>query len=162
MGLLLCKWLFPVWLLGYHPFYVSVTEIKHNAAAKSLEVSNRIFYDDLERGIKNQYHVNFDIMKPANRPQVDSLISKYIQSHFSVTVDGRNVSLKYLGYQIEEDAAWCFFEGANVPAAKKVQVKTDILYAEHKEQINMLHVIVNGNRKSTKLDYPNTIADINF
>ena len=31
-----------------HPFYVSVTEINHNAADKTLEISCKMFTEDLE------------------------------------------------------------------------------------------------------------------
>jgi len=37
-----------------------------------------------------------------------------------------------------------------------------LLYAEHAEQINMMHVTVNGERKSTKLDNPQSSAAFSF
>ena len=30
------------------------------------------------------------------------------------------------------------------------------------DQVNIVHVIVNGERKSTKLDYPATVAKVEF
>jgi hypothetical protein len=41
-------------------------------------------------------------------------------------------------------------------------VHDDLLFTEHPEQINMLHVTVNGERKSTKLDNPDTNASFMF
>ncbi|ATL47607.1 hypothetical protein COR50_10760 [Chitinophaga caeni] len=162
MGVLICKWFLPIWMMAYHPFYVSVTEIKHNKTNQSLEISCRIFYDDLENAVKQESHTNFDIMKPKNRVEVDSLLSKYVKSHFRVMADQKGVDLKYLGYQIEEDAAWIFFEGKPVPAVHNLQVHNDILYAQHKEQIHMLHVIVDGKRKSTKIENPDAEASLQF
>jgi len=54
-----------------HPFYVSVTEIRHNAAQQELQVSSRIFYDDLERTLKTEYKTPVDILHPADRKAVD-------------------------------------------------------------------------------------------
>ena len=55
MASILFKWL----LIGglvlkptpstYHPIFVSVTEIEHNAKDKTLEISCKIFTDDLEK-----------------------------------------------------------------------------------------------------------------
>jgi hypothetical protein len=151
-----------VWYALFHPFYVSVTEIRHNAAKQELEVSCRIFADDLEMALKTAYKAPVDIIHPANRKTVDGYITAYLSKHLQVTIDGKPVTLQYLGYQIEEDAAWCFLEVKQVPAVKKVHVSNDILYHQHPNQINMMHVIVKDERKSTKLDNPEREADFSF
>ncbi|SCB81125.1 hypothetical protein GA0116948_101374 [Chitinophaga costaii] len=152
----------PAWFSLFHPFFVSVTEIKHDAAKKELQVSCRIFYDDLENALKTHYKTPVDILHPANRKSVDALVADYLGKHLLISVDGKTVVVKYLGYQIEEEAAWCYLVAEAVPAAKQVQVKDDILYNEHAEQINMIHVIVGGERKSTKLDNPAAAASFSF
>jgi hypothetical protein len=162
MGLLLCKWFFPVWMSAVHPFYLSVTEIRHNASHKSLEISCRIFADDLESTLKKQSHTTFDIIKPQNRVMVDSLISRYIQQHLQIKIDGKTLAPRYLGYKIEEDAVWCFLESTGVPVVKKIDLTDNILYEAHESQSHMIHVIVNDKRQSTKLDNPKADASFTF
>nr|WP_223151524.1 DUF6702 family protein [Chitinophaga varians] len=145
-----------------HPFYVSVTEITHNAAKKELEVSCRIFADDLENTLKAQYKTSFDIIKPVNRQQVDKMIAAYLSQHLQITLDGKKVPLRFLGYKIEEDAVWSFLSADNVTVPKKVGVMNDLLYQQHPTQINMIHVIVGGKRQSTKLDNPKANAVMEF
>lgn len=157
MGLLLCKWLFFL-----HPFYLSVTEIRHNPAHKSLEISCRIFADDLENTLKKQSNTTFDIIKPQNRVIVDTLIARYIRQHLQISVDGHVLAPRYLGYKIEEDAAWCFLEVSGVANVKKLELKDDILYEAHETQSHMIHVIVNDKRQSTKLDNPKSAASFVF
>jgi len=161
VGILLYKWLFTAWAI-WHPFYVSVTEIKHDAAAGEMQVSSRIFADDLENVLKKQFKQPLDIIHPANRTQTDSLISSYLNQHLLITVDGKTVKLHYLGYKIEEEAAWCFLEAEGVKTFKQILIKNDILYSEHPNQINMIHVLSGTTRKSTKLDNPKADADIRF
>nr|WP_308463736.1 DUF6702 family protein [Chitinophaga nivalis] len=151
-----------MWLTMMHPFYASVTEITHNAAKKELEVSCRIFADDLENALKAQYDTHFDIIRPANRKQVEAYIAAYLSQHLTVNLDGRNIVLRFIGYKIEEDAVWSFLEATDVPAPKQVQVKNDVLYNRHPSQTNMIHVIVGGERKSIKLDNPNATAVLRF
>lgn len=157
MGLLLCKW-----LIFLHPFYLSVTEIRHNAGHKSLEISCRIFADDFENTLKKQSNTTFDIIKPKDRVMVDSLIARYIRQHLQIKVDGHVVVPRYLGYKIEEDAAWCFLEAPGVVAVKKLELKDDILYEAHETQSHMIHVIVHDKRQSTKLDNPKSAASFEF
>lgn len=145
-----------------HPFYMSVTEIRYNPPRKTLEISCRIFSDDLENALKKQYNTSFDIIQPKNRPAVDSMIARYISQHLHIKADGKPLSLHYLGYRIEEDATWCFLEAAGVPGVKKLELQNDILYKEHSTQSHMIHAIVNDKRQSTKIDNPQTAAGFSF
>ena len=72
MASILFKWL----LLGglalnpstiYHPIYVSVTEIEHNAKDKTLEISCKIFTDDFEKTLSQAYKTYVDLLKPKDK-----------------------------------------------------------------------------------------------
>lgn len=154
--------IFISWLSFFHPFFVSVTEITHNAKNQSVEVSCRIFYDDLEHTLAKQYKTHVDIVKPGDKTKVNQLLTDYIKKHLTIKADGKALNLSYVGYEIQEDAAWVYFEVKGISKVKKFQVHDDILFTEHPEQINMLHVIVAGERKSTKLDNPERDAAFEF
>ena len=161
MGVILYKWLVAAWMI-WHPFYVSVTEIEHNKAKNELEVSCRIFTDDLENVLKKESGKPLDIMHPVSQATADSLVAGYISRHLSITADGKQVRLQYLGYKIVEESVWCFLSATPYPTFSRIHVKNDILYREHTNQINMVHVIRDGARKSTKLDNPDADADFSF
>lgn len=145
-----------------HPYYVSVTEIKHSSKTASLEISCRIFSDDLEQAINKLGGVKVDVLKPKNKAELEQLIAKYIPQHLKININGKPVQLQFVGYEQESEATWCYFEAKNVKSAKRVSVFTDILYAEHPEQINMVHVNVGGERQSTKLDNPERTVVFSF
>ncbi|MNF01043.1 hypothetical protein D3C87_1948860 [compost metagenome] len=71
-----------------------------------------------------------------------------------IKANGKVLDLQFQGYEIEEDAAWCYFETPKVKAIKELHVENDILFEQHSSQSNMIHAIVDGKRKSTKLDNP--------
>jgi len=146
----------------FHPFYVSVTEINHNAKTQSVEISCRMFYDDLEHVLEKQYRTQLDIVHPKNKDQLNQLVSDYVRKHLLIKVDGKVLNPAYVGFEIQEDGAWAYLEVKGIPKAQKIEVRDDLLYTEHTEQINMLHVTVNGQRKSTKLDNPDTNASFTF
>ncbi|MGX5819584.1 DUF6702 family protein [Chitinophaga lutea] len=162
MGLLLCKWLVAGWMSAVHPFYLSVTEIRFNAPRQTLEVSCRIFSDDLENALKKHNRTNFDIIRPKDRIAVDSMIARYLAGHLTISTDGQIRQLKYLGYKIEEDATWCFLEYTGLPSVKQIGVRNDILYKEHESQSHMIHAIVDRARQSTKIDNPKAVAEFTF
>jgi phosphopantothenoylcysteine synthetase/decarboxylase len=145
-----------------HPFYVSVTDINHNSKNKSLEISSKIFFDDLEREIEMENKVRFDIIKPVDKAKVNALIADYVKKHLQIKVDGKLLTMNYIGYEIQEDAAWCYLEIPKVDKVGIIEINDHILFKLHTEQINMLNVTVNGKRQSTKLDAPTSRVNFKF
>ncbi|MBC7653762.1 MAG: hypothetical protein H7098_04715 [Oligoflexus sp.] len=121
-----------------------------------------MFFDDLENGIENENHVRFDIIKPVDKTKVNALIASYIKKHLQIKVDGKLLTMNYLGYEIQEDAAWCYLEIPKVNKVSNIEINNNILFKLHSEQINMLNVTVNGKRQSTKLDAPTSRASFGF
>lgn len=150
------------WLNIFHPFYVSVTEVDYSPKTKTVQVSVRVFFDDFESALDKRYKTSINILKPKDRKQVDGLISDYIKNHLQIKVNNKLLTLKYLGYQIEEDAAWCYFESEKVESVQKLNIQNDILFEQHDSQINMIHATVNGKRKSTKLDNPERSVEFSY
>jgi hypothetical protein len=147
--------LIPAFFLGlFHPFFVSVTDIRHNERAKTIEISSKVFFDDFESALEKKYQVQIDILKPADRKKVDLMIRDYMSKHLKLVVNGKPVGMNYLGYEIQEDGAWCYLEVPKVNRVSKIEIMDDILFDEHESQVNMVHVTVKGTRRSTKLDNP--------
>ena len=150
------------WLFLFHPFYVSVTEIRQDPKTNTVQVSVRIFFDDLERALSNRYKTKVNILKPLNKKQTDLLIAAYVKNHLKLKGNNKDLNLSYSGYEIEEEAAWCYFETQAIEPLKSVSIQDDILFEQHREQINMIHVVINNQRKSTKLDNPESHAAFSF
>ena len=173
MALSLCKWLILgvcSYLYGepvnefyhFHPFYVSVTEISHNAREKILEVSCKIFTNDFELALSKFSNTKVDLSNPGNNPATAKPISDYISRHLQIKVDGRQVTLQYVGAEHETDATWSYFQVNDVPAVKKMEIVDDLLDDSFDAEINIIHVTVNGVRQSTKLNNPEKNVSFNF
>ncbi|SEO66941.1 DUF6702 family protein [Niastella yeongjuensis] len=176
MVILLYKWLFlastffsgshsvnPADSSTRHPLFVSVTEMNYNAADKDLEISCKIFTDDFEKTLSNVFHTKVDISAPANKKENDRLVNEYIKTHLQLKLDNKMVTLTFVGFEKENDAVWSYFEVDNTATApKKIDVVNTILYESYDKQMNLMHVTVAGNRKSTRLNYPDKEASFQF
>ena len=162
------KWLMAAGVLficggsASHPIYVSVTEIEHNVRENSLEVSCKLFTDDFEKTLRAAYRVQVDLLKPGNQALMNSLVDDYIQKHLKLSIDGKAVPLKFIGYEEIEEGIYSYFEATGIAQVKELVVTDNLLYEYKKEQISLLHVSVNGNRKSTKLNNPDAKATFSF
>lgn len=145
-----------------HPFYVAVTEINQNAAAKTLEVSCRFFADDFEHTLQAASKTPLDILSGKDKAALDRVIPAYIGRHLQLSADSRPVKLTYLGYEVEKEAVFCYFEVQNLPTVKQLTIVNTLLHDFKPEQINILHVTVGGRRQSTRLNYPASRASFQF
>jgi len=137
-----------------HPFYITVTEINHNAKDKIIEISCKIFTDDLETVLSKSSGSKIDISNQNNKANTDKLIAAYIMKHLQLKIDEKPVILKFVGSEKEEEATWSYFQVDNIPAVKKIDIINNLLYESFDSEVNLVHVMVNGNRQSKKLDNP--------
>ncbi|MEQ1552667.1 MAG: DUF6702 family protein [Ferruginibacter sp.] len=145
-----------------HPIFMSVTELEYNAKEKLLEISCKIFTDDFEKTLRIVYNTKVDLVDVAKKTAMDKLVNDYIKKHLSVQVDKKETTLKYVGFEIIEEAVFCYFEIDDIINPKKITISNNLLFDYKKEQISIMHVSVNGKRQSAKLSNPEKIATFNF
>src|ERR1700756_2197224 len=80
-----------IWILAssFHPYYVSVTDIKYNEQEKTLQISCRTFTDNIEDALRKIYIKPIDILHPKDRKEVDDLLNDYINKHVKIKVNGK-------------------------------------------------------------------------
>lgn len=166
MASILYKWLIVFSLTGFisthHPIFVSVTEINHNAANKSLEISCKIFTDDLEQTLRQQNKIRINLLNPASKQAMNVLVNNYIQKHLQLKVDDKAVVLEFVGFEQQEEGIISYFEVKNMATVKKLDITNTILYESRPQQMQIIHVMVNGERKSSHLDNPDEKASFLF
>jgi coenzyme F420-reducing hydrogenase delta subunit len=158
MASILYKWLITFAIIGvggsYHPIFVSVTEIEHNSINKTLEISCKIFTDDLETTLRKKYNTKVDLLDVKFRATMNPLVNDYIQKHLSIIADGKKVDIVFLGFEPQEEGIVSYYEAKNITSVKKMEVVNDILYEYKPQQMEIIHVMVNGERKSSRLNNP--------
>jgi len=148
--------------LDLHPFHVSVTEINQNSKDKTLEISCKIFTDDFEDALTKKYKAKVDLVQPKDKPAMDKLVSDYISNHLSIKADDKNAVMNYIGFEVESEAVYVYLQVNDIASLKKTEVTCTILHDMYTDQTEIIHVIVNGNRKSVKIDYPANQASFQF
>jgi hypothetical protein len=145
-----------------HPIHLTVTEIQHNASEKTLEISCKVFTDDFEKILGQNYKTKVDLTNPPDKAAMKKLIDDYIHKHLSVQVDGKSVQFTGIGFEKDQDAVFSYFQVDNIAAVKAITLTNTILFDLYTDEISIMHVTVNGKRKSKKLDYPDKQATYSF
>ena len=134
--------------VSFHPLHVSTTDISYNAQDGKLEVICTIFTDDLETAINKEYHSQADLIKPSARPAAEALVKKYVIDHVLIKPGTLATGLNYIGYEIKDGALNVYLESDKVTPFKKIGVDISLLHNLYQDQINIVHITVNGVRKA--------------
>ena len=138
--------------LGAHPYHISVCDIVHKSEEKTLQVSQRVFLDDLEETLNQRFNIIIDVTNPKDPDYRDSLIQVYLFENIQITVDGKSKKRTYIGNEIEEDGMWCYIEYYGVKNMNTVEITNTVFFDKFDDQANIIHLKYAGKTKSLKLD----------
>jgi hypothetical protein len=146
---------------SFHPFYLSVTEVKIDTKNGIISISCRIFTDDLQEVIYKLYQSKSSLDEYNSEPNQE-ILNKYLQQKIKILVNGKEIKLKMKGYENEEESTWCHFEGRMEGAASEIIIYNSILYDFLPDQSNIIHCYLGKERKSLKLKNPEEKALFQF
>ncbi len=158
---IMVQWLMTGVVSLMHPFFVSVIEINHNTKEATVEMSVRVFTEDLEKTLQKYATVRVDMIRPANKDFLDKQISNYLLKKIKLKINGQPVVFTYLGHEIQKESVWSYLEIPKITSIKKLEIDCTLLYDFEKEQSNIIHVKGKNMDKSFKLDNPksNTVFE---
>ncbi|MEM8893196.1 MAG: DUF6702 family protein [Bacteroidota bacterium] len=146
-----------------HPFHISVIDMEYDEDAKAIEISVRIFLDDLEdtlRGFTGD--TKLDIMEEGSRELVHSTLEKYFLEKLKISVNGKLTEMNYLGEETEGDVMWCYIEIPKVKKLEALEVESFLLLDTFDDQMNLVHMKAFGSTKSLKLHQFNEWGAIDY
>ena len=145
-----------------HKFYVSVSKIEYSEKDRSLQMISTLFADDMENTLKARYgdKVSLD---PDKETELDQeLLKKYILKKLTITVDGQERQLEYIGREYENDIVRVYVEVPEVEDPKEVEVEAQWLFELFDEQQNIIHMKKGDTRRSLVLEPENPKGELNF
>ena len=145
-----------------HPIFLTVTQIEHNATNKTLEISCKLFTDDFEKTLRKQQPVKIDLLDPALKTNMNPIVNSYIRKHLLIKVNGQSTDLQFIGFEQQEEGIMTYFQITDIPVVKKIEVMDNLLFEFSEQQMGIVHVLVNGNRKSSRLNNPDCKVSFDF
>ncbi|PBQ34187.1 hypothetical protein CNR22_21245 [Sphingobacteriaceae bacterium] len=145
-----------------HPFYLSVTDLKYNRAEKALQGSVKVFINDLEGALKKAHGQTIDLINPRDTLKIQKLLEDYLKKHLLLKINGQLKSFNLLGFENEQEAIWLYIELKNCSFPKKIEIENTVLYDHIKDQTNIMHLEVQGQKKSLKVSNPEKLSVFEF
>ena len=138
-----------------HPYHVGSVEINYNAKTKTFEISAKFFLDDLENSLNAKYSKTLHFDEEKSKTGLDQALENYFAEYFKLKSNNKFLKINYLGFEEDKESVNVYLESEATEMPKKVETAVSLLYSFFDDQMNIVHIIVNGERKSSKLNYPN-------
>lgn len=148
---LLCGLLLGVGVLtsarSKHAYHVSVTRMRYETSQKTLEISVRVFTDDLEKGLSLANGNRAFVLH--NDDQNNPYVEKYLRQHFALAGPDRQIRpFQYVGKEQEADATWLYLEVPFSGSPAGWVLRHDLLMEVFDDQVNMVNVKWGNDRKT--------------
>ena len=128
MAVVYYKWLMTGILALLHPFFVGVTEVQHNAKDKTLEVSVKLFAEDLEKTLSKANKITVDLNAPKDSAKASKMVAEWTQKGVTFAVCNNTMNVRKITKEdllpqavvipaavielaLKQEAGWSYFRG---------------------------------------------------
>lgn len=146
----------------WHKFYVSVTQIDYNEKKDRIEISSRIFIDDLEKSLNHKYKTKLNLATNVENPEAKNYIIKYLKEMLNLKVNNESLDIVFLGLEYEDDVVILYLKSNFDKKITALNFKNKILLETYEEQQNIVHTNIQQQKKSFLLTKNEDIAQIKF
>ncbi|MXV37401.1 hypothetical protein GO491_01725 [Flavobacteriaceae bacterium Ap0902] len=137
-----------------HPYHVGSVEIKFNGQSQTFQVTAKFFLDDLENAINLKRKNGLFFYQTAQKLAMQKALRQYMKAHLVIKSEDKNIRLNFLGFEEVQESVYIYLESDKTSSPSQVTVGLNALYDLFEDQMNIVHLSVNGERRSHKLNFP--------
>ncbi|MFB9110450.1 DUF6702 family protein [Flavobacterium gyeonganense] len=133
----------------FHKFYMGIFQVNYVAEKKMVQITSRIFVDDLNNGIEKKYHKKTFIGTEKETQADLDLLKRYLSENFSIKINGQPKTIVFLSKELEaDDVLVCYSKITGVEKLKTLEITNTILTDWNAEQQNITHISAFGTKRS--------------
>lgn len=145
-----------------HKFYVGIYQISYSGKKQEVQITARIFIEDIEKALESKYQKKIYLATPKEIPETNGLLKEYLAEKMFLKVNNSEKKMLFLAKETEDNVLICYL---TIPMPKKitsVEIHNSILTEIYPEQQNIIHFTINGIKKSLLLTDSETEGKVEF
>ena len=137
--------------MGIHKFYMAIYQIDYVPQKKRIQITSRIFVDDLNAAIEKKYHVKTNLGTGQETSQDEVNMKKYLAEKFFLRVNGVVKPMNFLSKEVEANVLICYFRIPDVSKISNLEIENSALTEWNSEQQNIIQANITGEKQSLLL-----------
>lgn len=134
-----------------HEFHISNMECNVNTDEATIEITLRIFIDDLEAALLERGHGELKLCTTKEDSLSNNYVIDYLQDKLKLTVNNHQLlEYSFIGKEASEDltAVWIYLGVEQIEEIQVISIYNDILMELFDDQKNIIAVKKNSKRKA--------------
>lgn len=145
-----------------HKYYISVTQIDYLQNKQSVQITTRIFIDDLEKLLRERYDETITLTGKNEPNTADLYIERYLNEKIKIKINNKEASLSFIGKEYDVDLVKCYLEIEGVKKIESFEISNEVLFDLYSDQQNIIKTKINSQQKSVILIPQNRSALLKF
>lgn len=142
-----------------HKFYVSIYQINYAPEKKMLQITSRIFVDDLNTVLKEKYRRKTFLGEKNESEEDVVLMKKYILDNLTIKINGQPKPIHYLSKEMEGNVLICYYNIKEISKIKLFEIQNTVLLELNEEQQNIIQTNI-YNKKQNLLITPENVKGL--
>ena len=139
-----------------HKFYVALYQVNYAPEKKMLQITTRLFIDDLNSALAKKYQKKINLGSEKETEEDLNLFKKYFAEKFTIKVNGQIKPLLFLSKEMEGDVLICYFSCKDIHKINTLEIYNSIITDNNSEQQNIMHFNVSGVKNTLLLTESNS------
>lgn len=131
-----------------HKFYVSIYQVDFVPEKKRVEITARIFMDDLNLALEKEFKTKTHIGEKTETIQDVVFLQKYLNKHLQVSVDGKEKTLMYLSKETDNNVVIIYLKAEDIKKFKSIKIHNNALLDLYDDQQNIIQTNFYNNKKN--------------
>jgi len=132
----------------FHKFYVGVFQVDYFKEKKAVQITTRLFIDDLEKALHKKHNRHFYITTKDEVADANTYIAKYLEEKLKIKINNKIQTIQFLTKEQEENIVICYLKINFKDNIKDLEITNNVLSDIFSEQQNLVHLNINGNKKT--------------
>lgn len=141
--------------MGVHKYYMAIYQVDFVPQKKRIQVTSRIFVDDLNSALEKKFRVKSNIGFSQETPQEEANLKKYLAENFIIKVNGVAKPMTYLSKELEANVMICYFRIPEISKINSLEIENSLLMEWNSDQQNIIQANLNGEKQTVMLTSDN-------
>lgn len=138
-----------------HKFYVSIYQINYVPQKKMIQITSRIFIDDMNDALEKKYHKKTFVGTDRETADDVVLMKKYLAEKFVLKLNGSAKPMNFLSKEVEANVIVSYFSIKEVSKINSLSIENSALLEVNEEQQNIIQANISGEKESLLLTSDN-------
>ena len=145
-----------------HKFYVSIYQVDFVPEKKRVEITARIFLDDLNLALEKEFKTKIQLGEKTESSQDVQFLQKYLMKHLKISIDDKEKNIQFLSKEIENNVVIIYLKIVDVKKINSFRIYNNALLELYSDQQNIIQTKFYNKKRNYIFTEDYFVENMNF